>query len=266
MTTRTSPWTPGVPCWADLSAPDMSAARSFYGAVLGWSFRDTGEEYGGYVIAEVDGKPVAGIGPAQDEQQPPAWTLYLASDDADATAARVSEHGGSVVMAPMDVGSLGRMLIASDPAGGVFGVWSAGEHIGASLVNEPGGITWEDLRSTDPDAARAFYGGVFGYDFQGLEAAGPEYTTFHLPGDPAPLGGMGGMFGAPEGTPSHWLVYFNVPDADTAAEAAGGGGGQVLAPPFDTPFGRMGALVDPAGAVFWLAQPNPEQAMPDRSG
>jgi predicted enzyme related to lactoylglutathione lyase len=195
-----------------------------------------------------------------------AWTLYIASRDADATAAAVTENGGTVMVPPMDVGSLGRMLIAGDPSGGVFGVWSAGEHIGAGRVNEPGSLTWEDLRSTDPEPARAFYAAVFGYEFQELEAAGPDYRMFHLPGDPAPLGGMGGMFGAPEGTPSHWLIYFAVADADAAAEAAGGNGGQVLAPPFDTPFGRMGALVDPAGAVFWLAQVNPDQPMPDRSG
>jgi len=265
MTTRTSRWPAGIPCWADVSAPDVEAARAFYGAVLGWSFQETGEEYGGYVLAEVRGRAVAGIGPAQGDQ-PPAWTLYLASDDADATAAAVGESGGTVVMPPMDVGALGRMLIASDPSGGVFGVWAAGEHIGASLVNEPGGLAWEDLRSTDPAAARAFYGAVFGYEFHALEAAGPDYRLFHLPGDPAPLGGMGGMFGAPEGTPSHWLVYFNVAGADAAAEAASGSGGQVLAPPFDTSFGRMGALADPAGAVFWIAQPTPDQPLPDRSG
>jgi uncharacterized protein len=266
MSTRTSPWPPGVPCWTDCSTSDVGAARSFYEAVLGWSFRETGEEYGGYLIAEVRGSAVAGIGPLQGDQERAAWTVYLASDDADETAAAVSDAGGAVLVPPMDVGSLGRMLVASDPAGGVFGVWSAREHIGASLVNEPGALTWEDLRSTDPDAARAFYGRVFGYDFQALEAAGPDYTTIHLPGDPAPLGGMGGMFGAPEGTPSHWLVYFNVADADAAVAAASGNGGQALAPPFDTPFGRMAPLVDPAGAVFWIARTNPEQPMPDRSG
>lgn len=74
------------------------------------------------------------------------------------------------------------------------------------------------------------------------------------------------MFGGPEGTPSHWLVYFGVADADAAVGAAEARGGQVLAPPFDTPYGRMGALGDPAGAVFWIAQTNPDQPMPDRSG
>jgi uncharacterized protein len=266
MTTRTSPWPPGVPCWTDLSTPDLSAARSFYGAVLGWSFRETGNEFGGYVLAEVDGSLVAGLGPMQEGQQMSAWTVYISSEDADATAAAVTEAGGTVLVPPMDVGPLGRMLIASDPSGGVFGVWRAGEHIGAGRVNEPGSITWEDLRSTDPQAALAFYAAVFGYDFQELEAAGPDYRMFHLPGDPAPLGGMGGMFGAPEGTPSHWLVYFSVADADAVAEAAGGNGGQVLAQPFDTPFGRMAAIVDTGGAVFWIAQPNPDQPTRDWSG
>lgn len=74
------------------------------------------------------------------------------------------------------------------------------------------------------------------------------------------------MFGAPDGTPSHWLVYFQVADADSAADAAGSNGGQVLVPPFDTPFGRMGGLVDPAGAAFWIAQTAADQQMPDRSG
>jgi len=109
-----------------------------------------------------------------------------------------------------------------------------------------------------------FYGAVLNFDFRALPEAGPDYTTFHFSGDEAPLGGMGGMFGAPDGTPSHWLVYFSVSDADTSA--AEGHGGQVLAPPFDTPCGRRGAVVDPAGAVFWIAQTNADQPMLDRSG
>ena len=40
----------------------------------------------------------------------------------------------------------------------------------------------------------------------------------------------------------------------------------MLAPPFDTPYGRMGPLADPAGAVFWVAQTSADQPMPDRSG
>ncbi len=260
MSIRTSPWPAGVPCWTDLTVPDVAAAKDFYGKVLGWTFEDTGDEYGGYVIAQANGAAAAGIGPLQPGSQT-AWTLYLASDDADDTAAKVAEHGGTVILEPGDVGPLGRMLIAADPSGAAFGVWQAGEHIGAGVVNEPGGITWEDLRSTDPDAARDFYKAVFGYRTDALPDAGPDYTTFHLGHEEAPLGGMGGMMGM-DG-PSFWLVYFGVADVDTAVTAAAAGG-KVLAAPLDTPYGRMAGLTDPDGGVFWVVETTGED-QPDRS-
>ena len=89
------------------------------------------------------------VGPAEGDQ-PTAWTLYLASDDASATEAAVVERGGTVLMPAFDVGELGRMCIALDPSGAAFGVSQAGSHIGASLVDEPGGLAWEDLRSDRP--------------------------------------------------------------------------------------------------------------------
>lgn len=244
---------------------DVAAAQRFYGSVLGWTFSDTDDQYGGYTIAMVDDGAAAGIGPMQTGA-PPAWTLYFASDDADATAAAVTANGGSVLSPPADVGPLGRMCIGVDPAGAVFGVWQAGEHLGAEAVNRPGGLTWEDLRSADPAAAQAFYTGVFGHRWEPMEMAGPDYGTFHRGDDEAPLGGAGGMMGAPEGTPSHWLVYFGVADADAAVSAARAGGGTVPADPFDTPYGRMATVIDPAGATFWIVEAAPDQEYPDHSG
>ena len=264
MALRTAPWPAGVPCWVDITVPDVEASSAFYAAVLGWTVPPAGEHSGGYRVAEVDGAAVAGIGPLQAGEHT-AWTLYLASDDAGATAAAITEHGGTLLVAPDDVGSNGRMAIAQDPTGAVFGVWQAGTMIGAGLVNEPGALVWEDLRSTDPGTAQAFYRSVFGYDVSPLEMAGPDYVTFSLPGGDAPLGGMGGMMGGPEGVPSHWLSYFAVADADAAAAAAGAAGGRVVVPPFDTEFGRMGGLMDPDGAVFWIAQPPEGAPQPDRS-
>src|SRR3712207_1553518 len=97
MPTRDEPWPAGTPCWVDISVPDVAAATAFYGAVLGWDFVDSGEEYGHYNIAQVDGRAAAGLGPIMAEGTPTAWTLYFASDDADATAKLVTEHGGSVL-------------------------------------------------------------------------------------------------------------------------------------------------------------------------
>lgn len=257
---RTTPWPNGTPCWADLTVADPERARAFYSAVLGWEYSEGGAEFGGYVSALRNGAAAAGIGPARSPG-PAAWTVYLASDDADATAEAIREAGGTVIVEPDDVGPLGRMLVASDPTGAVFGVWQARTHIGASLVNEPGGITWEDLRSTDPEAARHFYSAAFGFEMRDFPDAGPGYWTFHLQGGEAPLGGLGGMMG--DQGASHWVVYFAVEDADAAVKAAEDGGGAVTQPAFDTPFGRMAALADPFGAAFMIVGAA-EQPQPDR--
>ena len=254
MTIRTSPWPTGVPCWADLTVPDMDAAKAFYSSVLGWKFRDLGPDYAGYAIAEVRDADAATIGPSPDASAPSAWTLYFASDDVDKTAAAVVDNGGTALLGPGDVGPMGRMLLAADPTGVRFAVWQAGTHFGAGVVNEPGGIIWEDLRSPDPDAARAFYSAVFGYRMDALPAAGPDYTTFALAGEDASRGGIGGLQDGGEGGPGYWLVYFGVPDTDAAVAAAERGGGSVVSPAFPTPWGRMAGLADPNGAVFWVAQ------------
>lgn len=265
MSIRTSPWPNGVPCWADVSATDVRASGAFYTAVFGWQVPEPDEQWGGYVTAEADGQMVAGIGPLQDGS-PAAWTLYLASDDVEGLAARAPGLGGRVLAPVMDVGPLGRMAILADPSGAAVGLWQAGTMIGAGRVNEPGSLGWEDLRSTDPDAARAFYGALFGYEYEALAMAGPDYATFKLPAEPYVLGGTGRLMGLPDGTPSHWLVYFQVVDADAATAAAEQGGGTVVAPPVDTPFGRMACLADPDGATFMVTTTDPSQPAPDRSG
>lgn len=262
MSTRTTPWKPGTPCYADLGAPDVAAAGRFYGAVLGWEVPEPDEQFGGYVVAHVGGAATAGIVPLADGARS-AWTLYFATDDADATAAAVTAHGGTLVRPPLSVMDLGRMAVATDPTGATFGLWQAGTFVGTQVVGEPGGLAWEDLRSTDPAAAQAFYGALFGYGFSPVEMAGADYATFGPDGDPAPYGGMGGLMGG-DG-PSHWLVYFAVASADDACAAAAAHGGSVQAPPFDTPFGRMAAVVDPHGAAFWVHEAPTGQPVPERS-
>ncbi len=262
MSIRSTPWPAGVPSWTDLMAPDVPAACAFYGAVLGWTFTEPDEQYGGYVVASYDGSAAAGIGPVMPGARAD-WTLYFASDDADATAQAVRDNGGMLHREPADVGPLGRMVIAADPAGATFGVWQAGTHLGAEVVNQAGGLVWEDLRSTNPDAARAFYSAVFGFRNDAMPMAGPAYQTFSLPDEEAPMGGMGDMMGADD-KPSHWLVYFGVADINAAVTAATEHGGTVATAPFETPFGQMAGVTDPGGALFWTVEMGAAD-LPDRS-
>jgi len=252
MTVRTEPWPAGTPCWVDISVPDLPAATAFYSAVLGWEFTNAGEEYGNYHMARTGGHAAAGMGPIMQEGQPTVWTVHVASDDADATAKLVTEHGGNLMFDPMDVPGNGRMCVALDPDGGAFGIWQADGMIGAEIVNEPGSLTWTDARLTDVDAGKAFYSAVFGYTYEPVPGAPGDYGTIQLNG--RTVGGMGGMMGAPQGTPAHWVPYFSVADVDAAVAAAGQGGGRVLMPAEDTPFGRMGIVTDPFGASFAVHQ------------
>jgi|SRR5579884_1678266 predicted enzyme related to lactoylglutathione lyase len=248
MPIRTSAWPAGTPCWIDLAVADVDAAKEFYTALLNWTYTDTGEAFGHYQICHRDGHAAAGIGPLQSPDQPPAWTTYLASETADSTAAKVADHGGKVLAGPFDVAEAGRMCIALDAQGAVFGVWQAGNHIGTEIYNEPGSLVWNEAALPDPDAGREFYAAVFDYSYQPVAGAGPDYTTFHRGGDP--LGGIGGLRYRPPETPPHWMGYFMVADTDAAVNAAAQRGATVLSGPIDTPYGRMASITDPQGATF----------------
>src|SRR5262245_46015013 len=91
--------------WIDLSTKDAAGARDFYGSLFGWDIDvNTDPQYGGYALARIGGQDVAGIGPAMSADQPSAWSVYVGSTDLEGLAARVGAAGGTVVMAPFDVG------------------------------------------------------------------------------------------------------------------------------------------------------------------
>ena len=244
MATRDSAWPDGTPCWVDHAVPDVEAAQRFYGDVLDWQYEGGEPEYGGYLTATTRGLPAAGLGPQTDPAQPPRWTTYFATSDAGAATARITAAGGTVVVPPMPVGTMGTMVVAVDPQGTAFALWQAGEHVGARVVNEPGSLVWNEAAVPDPAAARDFYAAVFGFTFTPVEDM-PEYTTFAT--DERPLGGLSGSV---PGLPDGWGVCFAVSDTDAAVSLVERGGGKVLLPAEDTPFGRFAVVEDPWGAPF----------------
>jgi uncharacterized protein len=259
---------PGVPCWIDTTQPDPDAAAAFYGGLFGWELEDTSSPEARYFLARLRGGDVAGIGSAQEGQA--TWNTYVWVQDADETAAKVRDAGGSVLLEPDDVGDWGRMAVFSDPAGAAFSVWQAKAHRGAAIVNEHGSLNFNDLHTRDVEGARSFYGAVFGWevlgvgDFQAWALAG--YGDLLEQRNPGTRQGMADM-GAPErfedvvaslvpipedqaDTPPHWGVTFAVDDSDAIAERATELGGRVVVPPFDAPWVRMTVIADPQGASF----------------
>src|SRR5580693_10504652 len=136
MVTRDTAWAPGTPCWIDLGVADIPKAAAFYQSLFGWDVFDTGPDGGGYRMCSIGGRPVAGIGAQASPDSGTYWTTYLASDNADLTAAEIKAAGGQVMMEPFDVLDVGRMFIAADPGGAMFGVWEARTHTGIRLANE----------------------------------------------------------------------------------------------------------------------------------
>lgn len=253
MPTRDTAWPAGTPCWIDYGAKDVDAAKDFYGSLFGWSWSGGDPEYGGYLNAERDGRPAAGMGPLTNDQDPPGWTVYFATDDAAATAAAIRQAGGSVVVEPMQVGPVGTMVIAVDPQGHGFGLWQAGEHTGVRVFNEPGSLTWEEAAVDDLAGAQAFYARVFGFRFDEIPDMG-GYATFAT--GERPLGGIGP---AEPGLPRGWSVCFAVASTDEAVTAVEGRGGKVLHPAEDTEFGRFAVVTDPWGAAFSVMEVEPEE-------
>src|SRR2546430_7270509 len=93
---------PGKPAWADLSTTDAAAGKTFYSKLFGWQPEDQGPEAGGYVIFKLGGKQVTALGPVQNPGQPAAWSVYIATHDAAATAKKGPDAGGTVAPGPMD--------------------------------------------------------------------------------------------------------------------------------------------------------------------
>lgn len=257
MVTRDTAWSPGTPCWVDLGVTDIPKARAFYSSLFGWKIQDTGPESGGYCMCEIDGQPVAGIGASQGDM-PIFWTTYLASENADETAAKIKAAGGQLMMDPFDVMDVGRMFMAVDPGGAFFGVWQAKAHTGVRLANEPGSLIWSENMSRNYEANKAFYGSVFGYHFGDIGAEGMNYSTLDIEG--RPVGGIGEIGSEqPTHTPASWGTYFAVADTDVAVAMVAELGGGLIAPAWDSPYGRMAVVSDDQGAVFSLMSTDGDQ-------
>lgn len=247
-----SDYAPGTPSWVDIGT-DVEAAKGFYGQLLGWTAQEAGppEETGGYGFFMKGDKMVAGYGPQQNPG-PPAWSVYVATADADETAAKVEKAGGTVVAPPMDVMGAGRMAVFQDPTGAFFSTWQAGDHRGAQLWSEPGAVSWVELNTRDAARAKEFYPAVFGWTEE-THAGEMTYTEFHL-GEPA----IGGMMELPASVPAqvppHWLAYFGVDDVDASTAKAKELGANVMVEPMDIPGGggRFAVILDPQGAAFGL--------------
>ncbi|MFG2910627.1 VOC family protein [Kitasatospora sp. NPDC048286] len=233
----------GTPCWVSLLTDDLPGARAFYGALLGWTYTPGPGQLGDYVRAELDGAPVAGLGVSTATGFPVQWTTYFAVDDADRTAQLVRACGGTVAVGPLQAERAGRMAIASDVSGAVFGLWQGEEHLGREAGREPGAPAWAELLTPDAPGAATFYSTVLDRPVRST----PEESALLVHGQP-----VAGIRHRAElrGHPPRWRTHFAVRDAALTARRTVELGGRVLVEPQDTARGRAARLADPQGGHF----------------
>jgi uncharacterized protein len=243
-------YTPGTFCWTDLATTDQDAAKQFYSQLFGWEAIDNPIGEGMvYSMMQIDGKDVAAVSTQPQQQRdagvPPLWNSYVNVESADAAADRAQKLGATVHAPPFDVMDVGRMAVIQDPQGAFFMVWEPKQHIGASLVNARGALSWDELASPDMDASAEFYRELFGWQIEPMEGGGMPYLVIQNDGH-----SNGGIRPAQENEPCYWLVYFGADDINADTSKAAELGGTALVEPMDIGVGKISVVQDPQGAVF----------------
>lgn len=113
----------------------------------------------------------------------------------------------------------------------------------------PGAVSWNELMTSDPEAAGRFYAGLFGWSIKNMDMGTGAYHVASV-GDTQ----VAGIMGQPPGAgpmPPAWGCYITVASVEDTISRCAALGGKTLMPPMDVPgVGRMAVLQDPQGAVF----------------
>lgn len=253
-------FTTGSPSWLDLGSPDVAAAATYYGGVFGWEFESAGPDAGGYGFFRRNGRTVAAIGPLTEDGATSAWTIYFQTPDAKATAEAAKDAGGTVRVEAFDVMEAGQMACLTDPGGAEFAVWQPGAVKGLEQTSDTHSLVWAELHVGDPQVALDFYGRLFGWRSQEMDAPGMTYRVLSTAEGDQQDASFGGVAPLQEGGhEARWIPYFAVDDADEIVARSTGHGGSVLMPAADIPdVGRIAWLADPFGAPFAILKPSPQ--------
>ena len=259
---RSGPNPAGDFIWYELMTPDAEGSKTFYDAVVGWNIGEGVAEYNGYrIIGTADGGFTGGVLPITDEMQQhgarPTWLGYLNVRDVDAKVAEIESAGGKTLMGATDIPNVGRIAMVADPQGAPFYVMKPippeGKENQASTVFSPtdqGRCAWNELSTSDPVAARQFYGQQFGWTSDNFMPMGEHGEYRFIDNEGLTLGAIAG---AMNGQHPHWSFYFKVPSISKAKDTVEAKGGKVIMGPMEVPGGdRIVIGIDPQGAEFAL--------------
>jgi predicted enzyme related to lactoylglutathione lyase len=244
--------------WHEIATSDPAKAVAFYTGLFGWtsSEMDMGPA-GKYTMFNNGAAGVAGIQPiGAGDPTPPHWQAYCTVNDVDAATARAQSKGGTVLVPPMDIPTVGRFSAVADPQGAVLMPFKpSGPEGGPPGMPAPGSFCWDELLTSDPEAATKFYPDIYGWTVappRDMGAMGNYWVL--LSGENM----RGGIMGLPmPGIPPHWATHVAVAHLEESLAKAESLGASVMAPPMEVPgFGRFAVIKDTVGATINLFQGN----------
>ncbi|HYI96289.1 MAG TPA: VOC family protein [Bryobacteraceae bacterium] len=249
---------PGSFSWIELATTDQEGAKRFYTSLFGWDVIDhpmgPNEVYSTFQLQGLNVGATYSMRPEQRSQGVPShWLLYIATPNADNTAARAKELGANILAPAFDVFDMGRMAVIQDPTGAAFAVWQAYKSEGLEIVGEINTLSWADLSTNNVENAKRFYKDLFGWKVEVGEKDPTGYM--HIQNGDVMIGGIPPSKYRDPGTPPFWMIYFAVTDCDAVTAKAKELGGAVYMPPSTMEdVLRIAILADPQGGVFALFQ------------
>jgi uncharacterized protein len=136
--------------------------------------------------------------------------------------------------------------------------------VAAKAPVEPGRFVWHDLLSKDVNAAKRFYGGLLGWEFENITRNNRPYVIART--SAGPVGGIVDVSSLPDAG-AQWLSFVSVDDVDKTVALVQSSGGKTLVEPTNLPLARAAVVTDPQGAPLGLAQlrreiPDPAKPVP----
>jgi predicted enzyme related to lactoylglutathione lyase len=235
--------------WHEQVSSDPKQAQGFYTQLFGWETEVFKPGELDYTTISAGGQSHGGFSKAMEGAPPPHWLSHVRVENLDETIEKVKGADGKLVAGPFEMNEVGRMAIIADPQGAYLSAYQP-----ESDGSGEGVFVWDELGTTDVDAAQRFYEDVFGWTTSDMGTEFGGYRVFNR-GET----GIAGLMSRPDDSiPAHWQPYVAVDDPDATTARATQLGGSALMEPMDVPgIGRIAVLRDSQGATFGIIKPEP---------
>lgn len=263
--------------WAELTTPDPDTAAEFYTSLFDWTVTmdDTGPGLprGAFFLPDAASgtlaNSVAGLQPMSEWQQQQGksarWTPFLHTPDVVAMTERAQFHGATLVEPAMPARGDGWRALLADPTGATYGIWEPADDRSPTPSSAPtGALVWSELQTTDPYAARDYYGELMAWSTDDPNE-NPDFIADDLCflRNGAPLARLRAVRPSDVPDAPRWLPGFSVDSLADTTERARDLGATVSDVPaaIEDEQPLVALLTDPAGAACLLVEPQPASSL-----